>query len=163
MPPTRTTSSQQAYLDAMGIEVWRLRDIDSATGPEPVCAPLLKLAPGSGGILLVCSEDTDSATRLANDINRTLGNVPVWAWPHADAGGVELADAVEENLFTTVAIFGRKLATQLCGAELPVNLNSAKVVLLPGMRDVLGQAETRRSLWSILCRSGMVGTHDHNA
>lgn len=161
MPPTQTRTRQEAYLDAMGIEVWRLREAASDTVPESVCAPQLKLSPGSGGILLICDEDTDSVSRLANDINRALGSVPVWAWP--DDGGVELGDAVEEHLFTTIAIFGQGLATRFLGADLPVSLNSAKVVLLPEMRDILGRAQTRLSLWNTLCRSGMVGVRDHNA
>ena len=163
MPRTLTKAEQLAYLDAMGVEVWRLRDTAVVASGDPVCPPQLKLAPGSGGVLLICAEDTHSASRLANDINRTLGSVPVWAWPHADGDGVELADAVEDNLFTTVAIFGQELAVQLFGADLPVNLNSAKVVLLPEMQDILGQASARQSLWNIFRRSGMVGVPENNA
>ena len=74
--------------------------------------PGLKLGPGGGGILLICAADTDSASRLANDIGRALASVPVWAWPHCDASAVKLTDAVEENLFTAVAVFGKKLAEQ---------------------------------------------------
>jgi DNA polymerase III psi subunit len=163
MPPTRITTRQQAYLDAMDIGVWRLRESDTVATPDTAHVPRLKLGPGSGGILLICAEDTDTASRLANDINRTLGSVPVWAWPHADTGGVELSNAVEENLFTMVAIFGHDLAMQFFDGELPVSLNSAKMVLLPEMKDILGQAEARRVLWDTFCRSGMVRVHDHNA
>jgi DNA polymerase III psi subunit len=163
MPPTRITTRQQAYLDAMDIGVWRLRESASVITPDIDGVPRLKLSPGSGGILLICDEDTDSASRLANDINRVLGSVPVWAWPHADEDGVELVNAVEENLFTTVAIFGHDLAIQFFGSEIPVSLNSAKMVLLPAMKDILGQAEARRVLWDTFCRSGMVSVRDHNA
>jgi DNA polymerase III psi subunit len=160
MPPTRITTRQQAYLDAMDIGVWRLRESTCVATPDTECGPGLKLGPGSGGVLLICAEDTDSASRLANDINRALGSVPVWAWPHADDGGVDLIGAIEENLFTTVAIFGSDLAVQYFGDEIPVSLNAAKVVLLPAMRDILGQAETRRELWGTFCRSAMVRVSD---
>ncbi len=163
MPPTRITNKQQAYLDAMDIEVWCLRESTRVVTSDADGVPQLKLSPGSGGILLICDRDTDSASRLANDINRMLGGVPVWAWPHTDAGGVDLIGAIEENLFTTVAVFGTDLATQFLDIEIPVSLNSAKVVLLPAMKDVLGQAEARRILWDTLCRSGMVRFHAHNA
>ena len=173
MPPTRITARQKAYLDAMDIGVWRLRESASVAIPDTDCVPGLKLGPGSGGILLICAEDTDSASRLANDINRALGSVPVWAWPYADDGGVDpigvdlngvdLIGAIEENLFTTVAIFGTDLAVQFFAGEIPVSLNSAKMVLLPAMRDILDRAESRRALWDTFCRSGMVKVRDHNA
>jgi hypothetical protein len=152
----------------MDIGVWRLRETASVATPDTDYVPRLKLGPGSGGILLICAEDTDSASRLANDINRALGSVPVWAWPYADDGGVDLigidlVSAIEENLFTTVAIFGTDLAVQFFGGEIPVNLNSAKMVLLPAMQDILGQAGTRQVLWDTFCRSGMVKFRDHNA
>jgi DNA polymerase III psi subunit len=163
MPPTRITTRQQAYLDAMDIGLWRLRESACVVTPDTDGVPRLKLSPGSGGILLICDEDTDSASRLANDINRALGSVPVWAWPHTDAGGVDLISAIEENLFTTVAIFGTDLAAQFFGREIPVSLNSAKMVLLPAMPDIFGTAETRRVLWDTFCRSGMVRVREHNA
>ena len=98
----------------------------------------------------------------------------MWAWPYADDGGVDLTagvdltgvdliSAIEENLFTTVAIFGTDLAVQFFCDDIPVSLNSAKMVLLPVMRDILGQAETRQALWGTFCRSGMVKVRDHNA
>ena len=153
-------SRQQAYLDAMDIGVWCLRETASTETFDAHEAPGLKLGPGGGGILLVCTADTDSASRLANDISRALGSVPAWAWPHADASAVKLDNAVEENLYTTVAIFGSDLAERLFGAELPVSLNSAKLVLLPAMQDLQTGAEARRVLWTTLCRSGMVIARD---
>ena len=163
---------QKAYLDAMDIGVWSLREsvplaippeqpikspIDTAAAaPVAISPPGLKLGPGGGGILLICAIDTDSASRLANDISRALGSVPVWAWPQVDSGAVELAVAVEENLFTTVAIFGDELARQFFQDDIPASLQSANLVLLPSMRDIQHQAEARRSLWTVFCRSGMV-------
>jgi len=149
-------SRQQAYLDAMDIGVWCLRESACAAEPVPVNTPGLKLGPGGGGILLICAADTDSASRLANDISRSLGSTPVWAWPHADDNSVNLANAIEDKLFTTVAIFGDELAAHFFDGELPPGLNSAKLVLLPPMQDIKNSAGTRQTLWSILCRSGMV-------
>jgi len=157
---------QQSYLEAMDIEVWRLRQnplpATSATSaiqalePEFQGGPGLKLGPGSGGVLLVCAADIDSSSRLANDICRALACVPKWAWPHIDTGAVKLCDAIEDNLFTTVAIFGDDLVRQFFDGEPPVSLNSANLVLLPSMRDLQSMAEARQQLWNTFCRSGMV-------
>jgi DNA polymerase III psi subunit len=165
--PTRMLDKrQQAYLEAMDIEVWHLRQnpvpvtsVTSAIQPlesEVQGGPGLKLGPGSGGVLLVCAADVDSSNRLANDIGRALGCVPIWAWPHTDTSTVKLRDAVEENLFTTVAIFGDDLAHQFFDGEPPVSLNSANLVLLPSMQDLQSKTEARQMLWNIFCRSGMV-------
>jgi len=150
------SSRQQAYLDAMDIGVWCLREPVSSESRVEENPVLLKLGPGSGGKLLVCATDTDSASRLANDIIRVLGNTPVWAWPTIDSGAVDLPSAVEENLFTTVAIFGKELARQFFAGELPVHLNSARLVLLPSMQDLQDRAGARRALWATFCQSGML-------
>ena len=155
--PRMHSSLQQAYLEAMDIAVWSLRQPAS---PETGIAKnhvQLKLSPGNAGSLLICAADTDSAGRLANDISRTLGSSPVWAWPSDDTGTVDLPSAVEDKLFTTVAIFGEELAMQMFEGELPAHLNSAKLVLLPSMQDIQNMAESRRTLWATLCRSGMLG------
>jgi DNA polymerase III psi subunit len=185
-----TDQRQQAYLDAMGIETWCLRNPPEVTAPvaeipvtgsmvadngpveaatvtaEPAplaAAPGLKLGPGRGGVLLVCAEDTESASRLANDINRTIGRTPVWGWPHTGEQTVGLADAVEENLFTTVGIFGEQLGGQFFADGVPQNLKSANLVILPSMRDLEANAQARKALWSALCRFAMVTASDHQA
>jgi DNA polymerase III psi subunit len=180
---------QQSYLEAMDIELWRLRQSPlpaaapvaaapaaaapaaptptptpttsaapaiQALEPEIQGGPGLKLGPGSGGVLLVCAADVDSSSRLANDIGRALGCVPKWAWPHTDTSAVKLLDAVEDNLFTTVAIFGDDLVQQFFDGKPPVSLNSANLVLLPSMQDLQSKAETRQQLWNTFCRSAMV-------
>ena len=154
-----TDNRQHAYLDAMGIEVWSLRQADSAVTQEACSSPLIKLGPGDGGVLLVCSNDADSASRLANDIGRALGIVPVWAWPQAEGDGVQLEVAVDEHLFTTVAIFGEQLASKFFSEQLPANLNAANLVLLPSMKDVEASASARKTLWTRFCQSGMVVTN----
>ena len=150
------SSRQHAYLDAMDIGIWSLRESPCLATPPVTIPPGLKLGPGGGGILLVCAADTDSATRLANDIARALGGVPVWAWPHVDPGAIKLPNAVEENLFTTVAIFGSDLAIQFFNGDPPPSVQSANLVLLPSMQDIQDRAEARQLLWSTFCRSGMV-------
>jgi len=147
---------QLAYLDAMDIQVWSLREPVMPETETVENLVRLKLGPGSGGILLICAADSDSASRLANDINRVLDGAPVWAWPYHDDSAVDLTRAVQENLFTTVAFFGQELALQFFGGELPVHLNSAKLVLLPSMQDIQNQAEARRMLWATFCSSGML-------
>ncbi len=149
-------SRQLAYLDAMDIDVWRLRAAESSAPPERQAVPRIRLGSGSGGVLFLCAAAEDSSSRLANDIGRSLGGVPVWAWPQQDESSVSLADAVDDQLFTTVAIFGKELADLFFGVELPANLNSAKLVLLPSMKDILNSADVRRSLWKIFCTKGMV-------
>lgn len=147
---------QQAYLEAMGIPLWESRSVAQQHAPVVAESQGIKLGPGSGGILLICAIDTEAASKLSNDIGRSLGSVPVWAWPDGNAAAMDLADAVDENLFTTVAIFGQELAGQFFAGELPIRLNSASLVLLPAMHDLELHAEARRELWQRLCRSGMV-------
>ena len=154
--PRMPSNLQQDYLEAMDIDVWRLRQPatpETGTVNTPV---QLKLSPGSAGLLLICAADTESADRLANDINRTLGSAPVWAWPSDDTGTVDLPRAVEDKLFTTVAIFGEELAMKFFEGELPAHLNSAKLVLLPSMRDIQNRADARRALWATFCCAGML-------
>jgi len=154
-------SRQQAYLDAMEIGVWQLRKVSIPQAPAVVNEVGLKLGPGGGGILLICAVDSDSASRLANDISRSVGSNPVWAWPHADTNAVRLSNAIEDHLFTTVAIFGDDLARALFDGDLPASLNSANIVLLPAMQGLQDSSEARKLLWSVLCRSGMVSAGDH--
>jgi len=148
------SNRQQAYLRAMDITVWNLR---RTTPSVKVETAMLKLGPGSGGVLLVCGADHESAGRLANDIDRSLGSAPVWAWPIAgEDGAVGLEDAVGEYLFTTVAFFGERLARQFFAGDPPANIRSAKLVVLPSMQDVQDSAAARRALWAGFCKTGMI-------
>ena len=149
-------AGQRAYLDAMDIPIWVLRNAVDIDIPDCASEMTLKLGAGSGGVLLICAVDTDSASKLANDINRALGSVPVWSWPDTSEGTVSPEVAVDENLFTTVAVFGSELAAQFFGDNFPDNLNSANLVLLPSMRELESDADARKMLWAGLCRSGMV-------
>jgi DNA polymerase III psi subunit len=167
---------KQAYLDAMGIDVWQLRQplqaevqAEAATPPQATTIEAqaetaiqlqpatIHLGPGKGGTLLICADNTDSASRLANDIERALGNGPVWAWP--EEGQQPLESAVDEQLFTVVAIFGDTLAGQFFAGSTPASIKTARLVLLPSMQDVLTSAKSRRQLWDIFCREGMVSVN----
>ncbi|MGA9574570.1 MAG: hypothetical protein WBS20_11560 [Lysobacterales bacterium] len=150
------SARQQAYLEAMDITVWNLRESTSAeplATSEPVT---LKLGPGSGGILLICAADDESAGRLASDINRVLGGNPVWGWPFGDEDALDLGSAIEENLFTTVAFFGEALARRFFDSGPPVHFKTANVVMLPSMREIQDTAGARKSLWASFCRSGIL-------
>ena len=149
------SSKQQAYLEAMDITVWSLREQPAPETAVTRNPGRLKLGPGNGGVLLVCDNDSDSAGRLANDINRALCSKPVWAWSCND-GAIDLAGAVEENLFTTVAFFGEELALQFFNGELPAHLNSAKLVVLPAMGDIQRKARARQALWATFCQFHML-------
>ena len=159
MIKSRKFHSTLAYLDAIGIPVWSLRETAAIAAPVPDRSRSLKLGPGSGGILLICATDTDSAGKLANDISRSLGSVPVWSWPDNGADAVKPAVAVDENLFTTIAVFGTELAAQFFGSSLPESLNSASLVLLPSLHDLETRAQARQTLWADLCRSGMISAN----
>jgi DNA polymerase III psi subunit len=147
---------QHAYLEAMGITVWNLRETVTPEAHATVNFARLKLGPGSDGILLVCDADSDSAGRLANDINRTLGGTPVWAWPDGDEDAPDIGSAIEENLFTTVAFFGKGVAAKFFDGEPPAHFKTANMVLLPSMGDIQRSANARRELWASFCRSGML-------
>ena len=149
-------SKHQAYLEAMDIVVWSLREPHISEAGVARDHTRLKLGPGSGGILLICAADSDSAGRLANDINRVLGGAPVWAWSCLDDSAIDLTSAVEANLFTKVAFFGEELASQFFDGELPAHLNSANLVILPSMQDIKRRAEARRALWATFCQSNML-------
>lgn len=150
------SSRQQAYLDAMDIGVWSLRMPVVPVKDTAQQSVQLKLGPGGGGVLLICATDNESASRLANDINRALGRVPVWAWPQADDDTVDLTRAIDDKLFTTVAIFGEQLASQFFDGEPPTCMNSANLVILPSMQEIQTQPAARQALWVTFCRSGML-------
>ena len=152
-------SRHRAYLEAMDIPVWTMRH---STTPEPVpveCDLSIKLGPGNGGILLICASESEPASKLANDIARSLGTVPVWSWPDSGGESLKPATAVDKNLFTTVAVFGTALAGQFFGSQIPASLGSANLVVLPAIPDLETNAEARKTLWSDLCRSGMVSAN----
>lgn len=150
------SDSQHAYLEAMDITVWQLRESIAPAAVGTVDITRLKLGPGSGGLLLVCEAGSDSAGRLASDIIRALGGTPVWAWPGGAEDAPDLGSAIEENLFTTVAFFGKDVAMKFFDGEPPAHFKTANLVLLPSMDEIQRSAAARRDLWARICRSGLL-------
>ena len=88
------SSRQQAYLEAIGIEVWSLRN-QPAASETSACStfgegPGLRLASGDSGILLICEADIDSANRLANEI---------YCWSGAGLKFTDGSNIIDEKRF----------------------------------------------------------------
>jgi hypothetical protein len=157
IPAEEAAGSEVAPRESAPAAVEALAPIPKAPVAEAPQAEVgIKLGPGRDGILLVCASADEPASRLANDIARALGAVPVWAWPEADDEVLSIESAVRENLFTEIAVFGDDLAAALFSGEVPEKVGSASVVQLPSMTAVREQATSRRALWNALCRAGMV-------
>lgn len=135
-------SQRRAYLEAMDIGVW----LQKPTAPD---RSRLIIGPGSGSTLLLCNSAEESATPLASDICRYLGDNPVWAWPDSEGSPERptLEDAIDNFLFTRVLLFGRSLATQLFSGQVAQVLGSARIVVASGLNELAVSASARRSLW----------------
>jgi len=142
---------QRAYLDALEIPVWVRKEL-AAQVPEFVSPPL-KLGPGSGPVLLVCSRVDEPATRLAADIARSLSTEPVWAWPGPDADSAQADVIVNDHLFTTVIVFGASLETQLFNGAVPETLGPARLLIAPGLDELVTSPQSRNRLWKLLSQS----------
>jgi len=135
-------SHRVAYLEALGLDVWR------AKPAEPDFNRLV-LQPGEGGTLLVCELPEATATRIAGDISRALAGDAVWAWPDPD-GGEELPrleEAVSQQLFTRVVLFGKSLQQHLFKGEVPTVVGSAGIILTASLENLAVQGRTKRALW----------------
>ena len=143
---------RRAYLEAMGFDVWIARPPD----PEP---ERLVIGAGAGSTLLVCALPEDSATKLAGDITRALGDEPVWAWPDPQdrPDNPSLPDAVEKQLFTQVIIFGNDLTGRLLGGRIPEVLGSSAVAVCSDLDELAGRAPAKKALWQVLTKRGAVG------
>lgn len=135
---------RQAYLEAMGFDVWLLRP----ARPEP---DRLVVGPGEDSTLLVCASAELSAGKLAGDIARAIGGSPVWAWSDSGAdGGVRLPEAVEQGLFTRVIVFGHALGWQLFGGDAPDVLGSSSIRVTSSLDELAVRGSARRELWGLL-------------
>lgn len=135
-------SHRVAYLEALGLEVWK------AKPAEPDYNRLV-LQPGKGGTLLICERPEATATRIAGDISRALAGDAVWAWPDPD-GGQELhrlEEAVSQQLFTRVVLFGKSLQQHLFKGEVPTVVGSAGIILAASLEDLAVQGSAKRALW----------------
>jgi DNA polymerase III psi subunit len=135
-------AQRRAYLEAMDISVWLQK-------PAAADRSRLIIGPGSSGTLLVCGQAEDSASLLAGDICRFLGDNPVWAWPDTEGSSESLAleNAIDEFLFTRVLLFGQSLASGLFSGLIEKVLGSASIMLVPELDDLKVSAGARRDLW----------------
>ena len=141
------------YLEAMEVPVWVGRD-PSATGNT--VSSQLRMGPGSSSVLLICRDDVESASPLAADICRSLPEPPVWAWPSVEGEGTAIEDAISENLFTSVLVFGGGLADVLFHGSRPETLDQARIVTMPRLGEIARSAQQKRACWRLLCGSGMM-------
>ena len=135
---------RRAYLEALGLDVW----LPKAAAPGPARL----VVSGDGCTLLVCASPQESASRLAGDIGRALGDDVAWAWPDPGDGteSLDLAEAVEEQLFTGVLLFGQEVENRLFAASAPKVIGSARVLRAPGLQDLEVRGTAKQALWRLL-------------
>jgi hypothetical protein len=138
---------KQAYLEAMGIDVW-------VTRPPAPERDRLVLGPGQGSTLLVCAAPEDCASRLSGDIVRALGGDPVWAWldPDGSPDSPRLEDAVKDRLFTHVIIFGENMADCLFGQEVPAVIASSAVSVTHPITELAVRGTAKQAFWNLARR-----------
>ena len=148
-----------AYLEAMGIDVWRprsARDEGSAASPG---GALVQLGQGEGDILCIGPTRDASRRKLSVDISRAMRTVPVWSWPAAGPGSgadcLSLEAAVTERLLTQILVFGDALAANLFGAVVPHVIGTARVHIVPDLDSLDGDREAKRKLWNLMCEQGI--------
>jgi hypothetical protein len=136
---------KQAYLEAMGFDVWVAR-------PAPAARDRLVLAPGQGSTLLVCARAGDRETALAADIARAVGDDPSWGWPDPEGrpDAPTLAQAIENGLVTRVVVFGRETAEMLLGADVPAVLKSSAIAVAAGLDELATRGTAKQALWQLL-------------
>lgn len=136
---------RQAYLEAMGFDVWVARVPAQAPGR-------LLLAAGQGSTLLVCARPEDRDTALAADIARAVGDEPGWAWPDPEdrPESPTLAQAIEDGLVTRVVVFGRETAERLMGEKLPTVLKSAAFAVAADLDELATRGTAKQALWKLL-------------
>ena len=141
-------SRRQAYLEAMGLEVWAIR-------PPPPQFDRLALQPGKGQTLLLCQEPEETAQRIAGDIARALDQDVVWAWPdpEGEAEDASLQDAISQHLFTRVIVFGATLATRVCKGEVPRVIGSASILVTGSVNDLAVRGSAKQAFWEELSLS----------
>ncbi len=145
---------RRQYLEALDIPVWLPRDRDPSDSVPPRG---IRLGPGNGGSLFVCTGQQTSSTRLAADIARVLPDAPVWAWPGGDEGCMDVEAAVQERLFTAIVVFGDELAAQLFGASVPGHLGSARLIVAPSLSAMAESGGLRRDCWRLLADRLLAG------
>lgn len=148
----------KAYLDAMGIPVWVLRNTTSTRATVQA----VHIGPGSGQVLLLCAARDESSGKLASDISRCLRAEPVWGWPVEDDSASPMAEAVAERLFTHILVFGSNAEAAAFGGPAPEVVGSAAVIRTPALPDLRQSMAERRKLWALLCQHRLAGSRSHS-
>jgi hypothetical protein len=167
-----TATRRQAYLKAMGFDVWIPKLTTGADDSElmsvpaeetetkqmsPVgaCASAIAenfvIGPGAGNTLLLVAKSDEAGTALAADISRSLDCEPVWCWPAGNGSvpGIPLEQAIEERLMTRILVFGPGLVAP--GADPAVRVfGSAQMIQTDPVPVLIGNGSSRRALWSEL-------------
>lgn len=159
MTPVR----RQAYLKAMGIDVWIPRSapagsreslpLETGTG-ETTRELQIFVGPGSGSTMLLCASAAEAATELASDIARSLEGEPVWAWLASgdSTPGVSLPLAIEEHLFTRVLVFGLEPLARAGSGKNRI-VGSAELVWTDPIPGLAESGAARQRLWQQLSAS----------
>lgn len=142
---------RQAYLEAMGFDVWVAK-------PSAPARDRLLVGAGQGSTLLVSESPPEQHPLLSGDIARAVGGDPVWAWsdPEGHPENPRLADAVEQRLFTRLLVFGDSLAVRLTGKDRPDVLRSAVVHVCAPLEELAVSGSAKKRLWNFL--AGPVAT-----
>lgn len=140
-----TELRRRAYLEALGIDIWLARSEQSA-------GAALTIKPGQGSVLLIADSPSACAGELAADIQRSLGGDAVWAWPvqPGEGAGEGLDNAIRQQLFTRVVVFGKDIAGQVLGDEPPVVLLSSAITVSLRLEELAFDGQAKRSLWADL-------------
>jgi hypothetical protein len=148
-----------AYLEAMGIDVWRPRSRPLGGGPAQSGARLIELAEGEGDILCIARSREESRQKLAVDISGAMRTAPIWCWPAGEScvgpEFMSLEAAVKERLLTRILVFGGALAETLFDAGVPDLIASARVHAVPGLDRLDGDRDAKRKLWGLMCEQGI--------
>lgn len=133
---------RRAYLDALGLDLWLLKK-------RPAAGLRLVVNPGRSSTLLICGSPEASASRFAADVVRVLGDEPAWGWPDHEgrADALELAEAVDQHLFTRVLVFGPDPAAQLFEGPPPPVLGSARIAVVDDLDELAVRGTAKKSLW----------------
>jgi len=142
-------SRRRAYLDAMGLDVWTIK-------PPPLALDRLILQPGDGKTLLFCRKPEDTAQRFAADVLRALSHDAVWAWPDPEGQNANLTldQAIGQQLFTRVILFGDELVRRVFTGEPPDVMGSARVLVTLPVEELAVRGHAKQTFWHQLSETG---------
>ena len=147
-------SRRQAYLEAMGFDVWVAR-------PPPPEPGRLCVVPGKGSTLLVVGRAEDCERALAGDIARAVGGDPAWAWPDPEgkAENPGLEDTIRDGLFTQAIVFGSDVAGPLLGGDASRVIASAVVVVAADLDELATRGSAKQALWRQISQPVVAPSH----